>query len=118
MTGRPISVPEQIINIRAYLRFSERQDASIFFIFSVLLAFCNNMNLSQIKKGESAVVIRVDADQNIRERLRMLNVFPSAEVKVVRYSLFRSSILLEVGGIRLGIRRELAEHIGVLRREL
>lgn len=76
------------------------------------------MNLSQIKKGESAVVIRVDADQNIRERLRMLNVFPSAEVKVVRYSLFRSSILLEVGGIRLGIRRELAEHIGVLRREL
>ena len=76
------------------------------------------MNLAQIKKGESAVIIRVDAERGVRERLRMLNVFPGSEVRVVRHSLFRSSLMLEVGGIRLGLRRELAEHIGVLRRGL
>ena len=45
----------------------------------------------------------------------MLNVYENATIKVVGRSLFKSSLLLEVKGIRLGLRRELAEKIEVVR---
>ncbi len=76
------------------------------------------MNLAQIKNGEEAVVIQVNAEENIRARLRMLNVCPGAKVKVVKRSLLSSSLLLEADGVRLGLRRELAENIRVLHRGL
>lgn len=76
------------------------------------------MNLAEIKNGESAIVIRVDTEENIRQRLRMLNVYPGEKVKVVRRSLLKSSLLLEMDGIRLGLRRELAERIRVIRKEI
>lgn len=77
----------------------------------------NSMNLAQVKKGESAVILRVDAEQSIRERLRMLNVAPGMRIKVIRYSFFKSSMLLESDGLRIGLRRELAEKISVMQRE-
>ncbi len=73
------------------------------------------MNLSQVQQGEYAVVIRVHTQERIKERLKMLNVYENAKIKVVGRSLFKSSLLLEVGGIRLGLRRELAEKIEVVR---
>ena len=77
----------------------------------------NSMNLAQVKKGESAVILRVDAEQSIRERLRMLNVAPGMSIIVIRYSIFKSSMLLESDGLRIGLRRELAEKISVMQRE-
>ena len=75
------------------------------------------MNLAQVKKGESAVILRVDAEQSIRERLRMLNVAPGMRIQVIRYSIFKSRMLLESDGLRIGLRRELAEKISVMQRE-
>ena len=72
------------------------------------------MNLSQIKNGESATVIQVTTEESIKQRLKMLNVYPSARIKVVKRSLLKSSLLLEVEGVRLGIRQDLAKQIKVI----
>ena len=73
------------------------------------------MNLSQVQQGEYATVIQVHTQEGIKQRLKMLNVYENATIKVVGRSLFKSSLLLEVEGIRLGLRRELAEKIEVVR---
>lgn len=86
-----------------------------FHIFGLSRIFYN-MNLSQIKNGESVAIIQVVTEENIKQRLKMLDVCPGSKVTVVRRSLFGGSLLLEVNGVRIGLRRELAEQIKVLRK--
>lgn len=83
-----------------------------------ILIFCvilYSMNLSQVKNGEYATIIQINTEESVKQRLKMLNVCPNAKVQVVKRSLFKSSLLLEVNGVRLGLRREIAEQIKVLR---
>ena len=54
------------------------------------------MNLSQVKNGEYATIIQINTEESVKQRLKMLNVYPNAKVHVVKRSLFKSSLLLEV----------------------
>ncbi len=72
------------------------------------------MKLSEVKNGTVATIVQVDTDDVTRQRLKMLNVYPNASVQVIKRSLLNSSILLEAGGVRIGLRQEIAEKINVI----
>jgi Fe2+ transport system protein FeoA len=72
-------------------------------------AFFIGMKLSELKAGEEGVVIAVEASPALRERLCALGVGVGKRVRVLRYSLFHSSIMLETAESVLGLRREIAE---------
>lgn len=52
-----------------------------------------------------------DAPAEVRERLKMLNVFPGAEIRLIKSVFFGSTFLLEASGVRVGVRGGLAEKI-------
>jgi Fe2+ transport system protein FeoA len=71
------------------------------------------MTLNGLKTGECADVISVDAEKEMKERLRALNVCAGARVKILKIGFFGSSILIEAGGARVGMRKNVAEKIFV-----
>ena len=73
--------------------------------------------LDCLRAGESAKIAEIAAPDDVRERLKMLNVRPGAEVTLVKAVFFRSTFLLNAGGVRLGLRKSLAEKISVIRPE-
>lgn len=73
------------------------------------------MDLMQVAKGEYATVIRVKTEEKIRMRLKTFGVYPGIRVKVLRRSLFSGNILLEIGGAQIGVSKEIAEQISVMK---
>lgn len=71
------------------------------------------MNASDLKEGESAAVSAVRADDKTAKRLAMLNVYPGAEISLVRRAPFGGGIMLEAGGVRLSVGRKTAGKISV-----
>lgn len=73
------------------------------------------MTLNELKRGDSAVVLRTDVPSPIRERLRSLNVYPNAKITVVKVSPMKKTYLLQAGNSRVAMRREIAAMIRVFR---
>ena len=69
--------------------------------------------LKQLRAGECARIENIDAPAEVRERLKMLNVFPGAEIRLIKSVFFGSTFLLEASGVRVGVRGGLAEKIFV-----
>jgi len=76
-------------------------------------AFYIIMTLFFMPVGERCVVTRVDAEEKVKRRLEMLNVFAGAEVYILGKSPLKKNILLLSGGLRVGIGRETALKISV-----
>ncbi len=74
------------------------------------------MVVSDLKKGERAVVLRVDASPALKERLRMLDISTGANIVVFRVSPFRATYLVGAGSAKVALRREVAKKIQVFRR--
>lgn len=70
-----------------------------------------------MKAGEYARVERVGTDELTGERLRMLNVDVGAKIRLLKNSFFGRTYLIEADGVRLGVRRSVAEKILVERLE-
>ncbi len=66
-----------------------------------------------LNRGERAAIMRVGAEGGALARLDALGVRAGAEVEAVAFSLFKSSILISCGSVRLAMRRALAEKISV-----
>ncbi len=73
------------------------------------------MTLNELKRGDSAVVLRTDVPSPIRERLRSLNVYPNAKITVVKVSPMKKTYLLQAGNSQVAMRREIAAMIRVFR---
>ena len=73
------------------------------------------MTLNELKRGDSAVVLRTDVPSPIRERLRSLNVYPNAKITVVKVLPMKKTYLLQAGNSQVAMRREIAAMIRVFR---
>lgn len=75
------------------------------------------MNVTDLKKGEEAKVLGLELTADLRERLKMLNVYAGAGVRLVKVAPFGAGYLLSAGSIRLAVGKSIAQNIFVEREE-
>ena len=71
------------------------------------------MSVFDLSKGESAVIKSCNLSGNAAARLNSLGIAVGKKITVLSFSLFRGSVLISCGAIRLGIRAALAKNIEV-----
>ncbi len=71
------------------------------------------MRLSDLSKNQEAIVIRVNASGELKQRLASFGLLKGAYVKVIDCSLGKSTIEIMVDSTLLALRREEAEKIEV-----
>ena len=75
------------------------------------------MNVPELKKGEEAKVMGLELAADLRERLKMLNVYAGAGVRLVKVAPFGAGYRLYAGSIRLAVGKSIARNIFVEREE-
>ncbi len=73
------------------------------------------MTVCDLKKGERAVVLKVELNEEMSGRLRYLNVYKGAKVTLLKVSLFKKTWLLQAKSAKIALRREVAQGIRVWR---
>ena len=71
------------------------------------------MTVFDLKKGEIAIIERMNIEGGARSRLSALGIKEGEKIEVLSFSLFRSSVLIMAGAVRVGIRKSLASKIFV-----
>lgn len=74
-----------------------------------------SMGIFDLKAGDRAKIVRCDAQGSAAERLSSLGVTVGKTITVLSFSLFRGSVLIGCGAVRLSMRRSLAQTIGVVK---
>ena len=75
------------------------------------------MTVFDLKKGDKAIVKRVNLSGGTAARLASLGLKNDTCITVLSFSLFKSAALLSFNAVRLGIRRAVAEQIEVVKTE-
>ena len=73
------------------------------------------MNANELKKGDHAVVIKVELPMLLKERLRSLGIYTGAKFAVLKRSLRKKVFLVQTGGAKVALDSELAAGIKVLK---
>lgn len=71
------------------------------------------MNLKEIRRGEEYEILTVNLNDPLLSRLRSLGLTRGAKVEKIGDSLLKKSILVNLGGVRVGIGKRVAERIEV-----
>ncbi len=71
------------------------------------------MKLSELKKYQEAIVKKVDAPTELKQRLASFGLIKGANVKVIDCSLGKSTIEIMVDGTLLALRAKEAQQIEV-----
>ncbi len=71
------------------------------------------MNLSDLSKNQEAVVLRINASGELKQRLASFGLLKGANVKIIDCSLGKSTVEIMVDSTLLALRREEAEKIEV-----
>jgi len=71
------------------------------------------VKLSELKKNQEAVVVRVDASGELKQRLASFGLIKGANVKVIDCSIGKSTIEIMVDSTLLALRKEEAQKIEV-----
>ena len=71
------------------------------------------MTICDLKKGSRAVVLKVEGDTAVRERLYSYGLFTGAKIVLLRVSAFKKTYLLQVGGTRVALEKGIAAGIRV-----
>lgn len=71
------------------------------------------MNAFDLKKGDFAIIKRINLTGSALERLTALGFKSGEKIEVLSYSLFKSSVLISCNAVRLGVRASLAKRIEV-----
>ena len=71
------------------------------------------MKLSELKKHQEAVVVKVDATPELKQRLASFGLLRGANVKVIDCSIGKSTIEIMVDNTLLALRKEEADNIEV-----
>lgn len=75
------------------------------------------MKLSELKTGETAVVVKVSGHGSFRKRITEMGFVKGSKVKVVLNAPLRDPIEYEIIGYKISLRREEASRIEVLSKE-
>jgi len=73
------------------------------------------MKLSELKKGDSAKIIAINASEDLKSRLLSFGVVKGSELRVETYSLANKTIEIMVDDTLIGLRSIEAEDIEVER---
>jgi Fe2+ transport system protein FeoA len=71
------------------------------------------MMLSDMKKGQTATVVRVGGNGILRRRLHEMGILKGTDVYVEKYAPLKDPIELIVKGYHISLRVEEASHIAV-----
>lgn len=71
------------------------------------------MKLSELKKGDSAKIIAINAVEDLKRRLRSFGVVKGSELSVETYSLAKKTIEIMVDDTLIGLRSKEADKIEV-----
>lgn len=71
------------------------------------------MSVFDLKLGDQAKILKCAVNGSAETRLSSLGISVGSKITVLAYSLFKSSILIGCGAVRLGIRKSLAKSIEV-----
>lgn len=67
------------------------------------------MDITRLKRGERGVILLVSCEPALKERLRSLNIRAGGVVRLLKVSLFKRTFVVQAGGSRIAIRKEVAE---------
>ena len=71
------------------------------------------MSLVDLKKNQKAIIKKIDADADLKQRLLSLGVVRGAEVELVDCSLNKSTVEIKVGNTLVALRDSEAKKIEV-----
>ncbi len=71
------------------------------------------MSVFDLSVGESGYIKNINAAGSAAARLSSLGIVAGKKITVLSFSLFKSSVLIGCGAVRLGIRKALAGNIEV-----
>lgn len=71
------------------------------------------MSVFDLSAGDKAKIIKISAEGSVAARLLSLGIAVGKEIEVLSFSLFKSSVLIGCGAVRLGLRKNLALLLGV-----
>ena len=72
------------------------------------------MNLLNMDINEELVIDSIETkDKALKERMLSLGLWPHAEISIVRFGLFKSTIMIAAGGTWIGLRKNEATIIDV-----
>ena len=71
------------------------------------------MSVFDLSKGESGYIKSCNFSGSVSSRLSSLGITVGKKITVLSFSLFKSSVLIGCGAVRLGIRAALAKCIEV-----
>lgn len=74
-----------------------------------------DMNISDLKKGERAVVLKVEIEGDLRDRLIALGIYNGAKLVLLKRSLFGHTYLVQAGSSRIAMEKQLALGVRVWR---
>ncbi len=90
---------------------------SLFNIFAHFIKTTEFMRLSELKTGETAVVVKVSGHGSFRKRITEMGFVKGSRVKVILNAPLKDPIEYEIIGYKISLRREEAEKIEVLTRD-
>jgi ferrous iron transport protein A len=73
------------------------------------------MLLTELHKGDRAVIKRISADPELKNRLHSFGIIPGESLEVKGCSLARQTMEIDVEGTLIALRKEEAEKIEVER---
>ena len=71
------------------------------------------MNLSELKKGNKAEIVKISADKALRDRLHAFGVMKGDELTIKGCSIAKQTMEIQVGSTLIALRREEAQKIEV-----
>ena len=71
------------------------------------------MNLTELKKGNRAEILKISADKALKDRLTSFGVMKGEELLLKGCSLAKQTIEIEVGSTLIALRRDEAEKIEI-----
>ena len=71
------------------------------------------MSVFDLNKGASAIITGCNFSGNAAARLKSLGITVGKKITVLSFSLFRGSVLIRCGAVRVGLRATIAKNIEV-----
>ncbi len=71
------------------------------------------MNICDLKKGERAVVIKVECVGELRDRLISLGLFCGAKITLLKVSPLKHSYLVSVGSGKVALAKVIADKVRI-----
>ncbi len=73
------------------------------------------MTICDMKRGESAVVLKVELSRELRERMLSFRIHAGAKITMLKVSPFKKTYLLQAGSSRVALARDAALGVRVWR---